>query len=71
MSDQYCVNKNAQSTGEHEVHNVTANCSYLPNLENRVNLGSHANCHGAVLTAKAYYPIVNGGAYCCSECNTG
>lgn len=24
----YCVNKNAQDTGEHEVH--TYNCNYLP-----------------------------------------
>ena len=30
----YYVNKNAQSNGDHEVHNKT--CSYLPEAENLV-----------------------------------
>jgi len=31
----YCVNKNAQANGDHEVHKV--GCSFYPNQENRVS----------------------------------
>ncbi len=66
----YCVNKNAQSTGEHEVHNTDASCSYCPDPNNRVNLGNHSDCHSAVTAAKAHYPNVDGCYYCCKPCHT-
>jgi hypothetical protein len=67
---QYCVNKNPQSTGEHEVHNVTAGCAYLPDPSNRLALGDHQNCHTAVLKAKQTYSKVDGCYYCSKACHT-
>jgi len=70
--DRFIVNQNAQANGDHEVHNVTAGCSYLPNNENQVDLGYHSSCHGAVAAAKAKWPSnkINGCYYCCSPCHT-
>ncbi len=51
----FCVNKNAQPTGEHEVHNLDAGCDHLPSPENRDELGSFTTCHGAVTKAKETY----------------
>ncbi len=65
----YCVNKNEQSTGEHEVHN-TDTCSYCPDLNNRVDLGYHSDCKSAVTAAKAHYSNVDGCAHCCEPCHT-
>ncbi len=62
------VNKNAQSTGEHEVH--TTGCSYMPEPENRVYLGEFTNCGGAVRKAKNVYSNVDGCYYCSNECHT-
>lgn len=66
----YCVNKNAQPTGEHEVHNLDVNCKHLPEPINRLNLGWHPNCQSALRKAKESYSNVDGCAYCCPECNT-
>ena len=65
---RYCVNKNAQSTGEHEVHQE--NCAYLPDWESRVDLGNHPNCQSALRKAREYYSNVDGCAFCSSECHT-
>ncbi len=65
----YCVNKNAQPTGEHEVHNVDT-CNYLPETYNRLSLGWHSDCKGAIAEAKKYYSNVDGCAHCCPDCHT-
>lgn len=67
---KYCVNMNPQSTGEHEVHNITSGCRYLPDPSNRKQLGEHANCHSAVAAAKAHYTNVDGCFYCSKACHT-
>lgn len=64
----YYVNKNAQSSGEHEVH--TKGCSYLPNVENRKYLGDFSSCKPAVTEAKKHYSNVDGCYYCCNACHT-
>lgn len=64
----YYVNKNAQSTGEHEVH--TENCSYLPDMSNRQYLGYFDNCKDAMQAAKKYYNNVDGCYYCSKLCHT-
>lgn len=64
----YIVNKNAQATGEHEVHIL--NCGLKPEPENRVSLGYHSNCSDAILEAKRHYLNVDGCFYCCKECHT-
>jgi hypothetical protein len=64
----YYVNRNAQSNGDHEVHE--SGCGHSPDLENRRHLGSHVTCRGAVREAKKTYPTANGCYYCCNDCHT-
>ncbi|MEZ5246706.1 MAG: hypothetical protein R2707_16535 [Acidimicrobiales bacterium] len=68
--DSYCVNRNAQSNGDHEVHNVTKNCAYLPDWSNRQDLGLHQNCTTAVQKAKQYFARSNGCYHCATACHT-
>lgn len=62
------MNKNAQSTGEHEVHQAT--CGWIPDVENRVYLGEFLTSKQAVVEAKKYYTYVDGCAHCCPESHT-
>lgn len=64
---QYCINKNAQSTGEREVHNLDAFCRYLPDPENRLFLGKFDNCHQAISEATKRYKDVDGCYYCAPD----
>lgn len=64
---KYYVNKNAQSKGDHEVHDET--CSRLPNSENRIYLGEFSNCKSAVEEARRHYNKVNGCYYCSKDCH--
>jgi hypothetical protein len=64
----YHVNKNAQSNGDHEVHE--SGCAHSPDVANRLQLGVHATCHGAVQEAKKTYSKSNGCYYCCNACHT-
>ncbi|ECF2367391.1 hypothetical protein E1890_22535 [Salmonella enterica subsp. enterica serovar Mountpleasant] len=68
----YIINKNQQSNGDHEVHNTTTGCSYMPHSDNQIDLGYHASCHGAVSTARQRWPDhkINGCYYCCNPCHT-
>lgn len=68
----FVMNKNQQNNGDHEVHNTTAGCSYMPNAENQIALGAHTSCVGAVAYAKTQYPNnrINGCYYCCNACHT-
>jgi hypothetical protein len=63
----YYVNKNAQPTGEHEVHK--ADCPTPPNYSNRQPVGEHSNCRSAVAAARAFYINVDGCANCSPECH--
>lgn len=45
---RFIINHNAQSNGDHEVHNATYGCTFMPTAENQIDLGSHLSCHGAV-----------------------
>jgi len=67
----FIVNRQAQSNGDHEVHNKTAGCSYMPREANQKDLGYHSDCHGAVREAKRTYSQSNGCYYCCNACHTG
>ncbi len=66
----FYVNKNAQSNGDHEVHEKDSGCEHQPEVANRKDLGSHSNCHGAVTKAKKTYKQSNGCYYCCNACHT-
>ena len=62
----YYVNKNAQSTGEHEVHKK--GCSYFP--DEPKYLGYFSSCDEAIEKAKEYYSNVDGCYFCCPDCHT-
>jgi len=65
---KYYVNKNAQPTGEHEVH--TEDCTQGASPENRLYLGVFSNCQDAVRAARNHYSNVDGCAYCSATCHT-
>jgi len=65
--DRYLVNRNPQEGGEHEVH--TTDCDHLPEPENRIDLGYHDDCEGAIQAAKKYFTHVDGCFYCCEPCH--
>lgn len=65
---RYYVNKNAQSNGDHEVHK--SGCTWMPEEQNSLFLGTFTSCHGAVREAKKYYFQSNGCYYCSRECHT-
>ena len=69
---RYIININAQNNGDHEVHNFTAGCSFMPNNENQIDLGWHPNCQSAVAEAKRRWPThrINGCYYCANTCHT-
>jgi len=65
---RYYVNKNAQPTGEHEVHKT--GCSYMPALGNCIDLGECVDCHDAVRKAGSHFSNVDGCASCSPDCHT-
>ena len=70
ICQDFVLNKNAQPTGEHEVHNLDAGCSYLPDHANQLYLGVFTSCHGAVTEARKTYTNIDGCAYCAASCHT-
>ncbi|MBB5790521.1 hypothetical protein HD601_005096 [Jiangella mangrovi] len=67
---RYCVNRNAQPNGDHEVHDVSANKWCLPTSANRVDLGHHETCSPAVQAAKIHFSQVNSCRWCAPACHT-
>ena len=67
---KYCVNRRAQSNGDHEVHNLDANCPYLPFTLNQIPLGEHATCESAVAAAQLLFETANGCYNCSTPCHT-
>jgi hypothetical protein len=65
---KYYVSKNAQSNGDHEVHRI--GCTHMPDVENRILLGSFEHCSEAVKEAGKHYDQVDGCYYCCRACHT-
>lgn len=68
----YIINKNAQTNGDHEVHNNDSTKGCLPNVENRIGLGVFSSCGPAVREAKRRWPRekINGCYYCANACHT-
>jgi hypothetical protein len=66
---EYYVNRNAQDDGDHEVHRE--GCSHPPQPQNRVPLGSFADCHAAVRAAKKRFATADGCYHCSRPCDTG
>lgn len=66
----YCVNRNAQANGDHEVHDTSSPRWCLPTAASRIDLGWHVSCSSAVTAARSYYSQVNGCAWCAGACHT-
>jgi hypothetical protein len=64
----YCVNIRPQSNGDHEVH--LRACVRLPYVWDRMALGWHSHCRGAVRQARLTYPTAIGCAHCSPACRT-
>lgn len=67
MGEHYYINKNAQPTGEREIHKER--CVYLPDIINRQYLGMFDNCKEALQEAKKFYSNVDGCYYCAPACH--
>lgn len=48
--EYYYLNKNAQPTGEHEIHK--ASCKFLPHMSNCIKLGYFYRAYDALIAAK-------------------
>lgn len=68
MKKRYYVNENAQSNGDHEVHDES--CVYLPILQSRKYLGEFQSCIEAVIVARRSYPTADGCKTCSESCHT-
>lgn len=68
----FIINQNQQSNGDHEVHNKSTGCPHMPLLHNQIDLGMHATCHEAVAAAKRQWQNhrINGCYYCSYSCHT-
>lgn len=74
MPDLYCIDKNLQPDGSHEIHlsylEGEKNCSRLPNPSEQENLGWWVMCKGSIEQAGANgYRQVTGCPECCPEIN--
>lgn len=67
---RFCVNRNAQSDGYHEVHNVSTARACAPSAANQLDLGFHDSCVEAVRAARRHFAYVDGCAYCAAACHT-
>lgn len=66
----YYLNKNRQSSGDHEVHRE--DCRYVPAPKNRLELGEFTDCREAVREAKRRgYPTADGCSFCAPACDHG
>lgn len=68
----YVCNKNADENGRHEVHATT--CSYLPQIENRIEIGWKSDCQEAIRQMYEWNPTgfrFDGCFWCCFPCHTG
>lgn len=59
----YYVNRTAQANGDHEVHKQ--GCTWLPNSQNRIDLGYQASDAAALRAARRYFTRVDGCRFCC------
>jgi len=65
---QYCVNRQEQPNGDHEVH--AEGCTFWPSPPNAQLLGWHSDCVPAVQAARSYFYRVNGCKFCSLLCHT-
>jgi hypothetical protein len=64
---RYYLNKLAQPNGDHEVHQAT--CLFIPNKENRIDLGEFNSCIEAIVKAQTLFTKSNGCFFCAKLCH--
>ena len=69
----YIVNKNTDDKNRHEVHEIRpTKCRRLPAEHNRVDVGWHSDCHGALKAAEDLgYKPADGCGHCSPDCHKG
>lgn len=67
---RYCMNKNSQLNGDHEVHILNGTCDHLPATEKRLQLGEHPTTYSAILKAQQFDSKADGCFYCCTTRHT-
>lgn len=66
---KYYVHTQTDNQGDHEVH--TEQCTHLPSVLYRRELGNFLSCQSAVVEARRLgYSRVNGCYWCCRPCHT-
>lgn len=65
---EYCVNRQQQTNGDHEVHE--RGCQFWPSPANALSLGYFSSCASAVQAARQHYHQVNGCRTCSRPCHT-
>lgn len=66
----YIANKEAQPSGEHEVHNEDT-CNNLPDTKNRQSIGYYTSCKDAIAAAREKWTnTFDGCKHCCPDCHT-
>jgi hypothetical protein len=65
----YYVNKQPLPNGDHEVH--VPRCTYLPEGDEGIHLGTFNQCSEAIEAAKAHFDKVTGCKVCCNAGRTG
>ncbi len=66
----FCVNKNAQDNGDHEVHDLASTKNCLPDDENQIELGFSIDCFAAIEKAKLKISgKIDGCFHCCNPCH--
>jgi len=64
---RFYANKQKEKNGEHEIH--TGTCLFLPQNENRIDLGEYNSCIKAIDKAKEHFKKVNGCVFCSNICH--
>lgn len=64
----FYINKNAQETGEHEIHKSP--CNWMPSENNKISLGWFNTFGEAKMEALKHFDNVDGCIHCCPEGHT-
>ncbi|HJV50869.1 MAG TPA: hypothetical protein VJ652_05405 [Noviherbaspirillum sp.] len=61
----YYVEKQEKANGAHEIH--VPRCTYLPEADDRIYLGTFTNCADALRAAQTHYDKAASCRWCCKE----
>ncbi|GAB3003335.1 hypothetical protein GCM10010960_15160 [Arenimonas maotaiensis] len=69
---RFVISTRTQFNDEHEVHNITIGCPYMPPESHRLDLGAHPHCQSALAEARRNWPPrrINGCRWCARECHS-